>query len=174
MTVGPAATGDPGAPAAVTAVPTPDGVRLDFTIPRGADGAAPEDVFASFATYGLRFSNGARIPFSAVVSDPTGQIAQSDATYVDLAPGYYQVSYHVSALLRTPGYLQITPTYGGAPHVEFGIYFKTAGNQSSAYGSNAIVIEVPAATRFSLTYNGTGDAIDGAATLFLLKLRRAP
>ena len=63
--------------------------------------------------------------------------------------------------------------YNGASHIEFGIYFKTAGTTASAYGSNSIIISVPARTRFTLTYNSTETGGDGAATVTVVKLRRS-
>lgn len=89
-----------------------------------------------------------------------------------LAPGYYLVSYHVSTLLSTPGYMQVTPSYNGASHIEFGIYFKTTGNVASAYGSNSIIIDVPAETTFTLTYNSNVVSSDGTVTITFLKLQR--
>ena len=101
-----------------------------------------------------------------------GQIVLTDNTRITLAPGYYLISYHVSALVATPGYIQITPYYNNASHIEYGIYFKTGTNSTSAYGSNSIIIEVPAETRFSLTYNSNVTSSEGTATVTVLKLNR--
>ena len=68
--------------------------------------------------------------------------------------------------------MQVTPSYGGSPHVEFGIYFKTGSDVSSAYGSNALIIEAREATRFSLTFNSDAANRDGAATVTVLRLNR--
>ncbi len=137
-------------------------------------GTAPEDSFASFATYAILLTDGALIPFGTSVADPGGQIVLTDSTHITLEPGYYLISFHVSAILRTAGYMQVTPFYGGSPHIEYGIYFKTGTDSSSAYGSNSIIIEVTEETRFSLTFNSNAQAIDGAATVSVLKLNRAP
>lgn len=68
--------------------------------------------------------------------------------------------------------MQITPFYSGRSHIEYGIYFKTGSPVSSAYGSNAIIINVPEETRFSLTYNSNASGSDGAATVAVVKLNR--
>lgn len=73
ITVGSTTTTPPGTEAKVTATPTADGVRLDFFIPQGEPGTAPEDVFASFYTFMQRFANGSAIPFAQAVEDPTGR-----------------------------------------------------------------------------------------------------
>lgn len=140
------------------------------TGPPGPTGTSPRDAAAFFATYAQQFTNESLISFGEIVSDPTGQITLSDATHLVLEPGEYLISYHVSAILRTAGYMQVTPSYNGAPHLEFGIYFKTAGDQASAYGSNSIIVSVPEQTRFSLAYNTNAVSMEGAATVTILRL----
>ncbi|WP_286200875.1 collagen-like protein [[Clostridium] symbiosum] len=142
------------------------------TGPTGATGAAPEDVFASFATFALQFVNATQIQMGTSTADPTGQIVLTDLTRIALAPGYYLISYHVSAILATPGYMQITPSYNGSPHIEYGIYFKTGTDYTSAYGSNSIIIEVLQETFFTLTYNSNVSSSEGTATIAIVKLNR--
>lgn len=136
----------------------------------GSTGAAPANVFAFFATFSLPFVNDSLIPMGTAFADPTGQIVLTDTTHITLAPGYYFISYHVSSLLYTPGFMQITPFYNGASHIEYGIYFKTGSDSSSAYGSNSIVFEVPAETRFSLTFNSNVRVTDGTTTISVIKM----
>lgn len=145
---------------------------MGATGPTGPAGVAPEDVFAFFATFGVAFANATLIPMGTSIADPSGQIVLIDARYISLAPGYYLLSYHVSSLLRTPGYMQITPFYNGDSHIEYGIYFKTGSNVSSAYGSNSLILAVPQQTRFSLTFNSDVSNTEGAATVTVLKLNR--
>lgn len=142
------------------------------TGPTGPAGAPPEDVFASFATFALKFTDASLIVLGTSTADPTGQIVLTDSTFITLAPGYYLITYHVSAIMAEPGYMQITPYYNSASHIEYGIYFKTAANYSSAYGSNTIIINVPSETRFSLTYNSNVNSSDGTATIAVVKLNR--
>ncbi|MFQ8599264.1 MAG: hypothetical protein ACLSAP_00785 [Oscillospiraceae bacterium] len=154
-------------------MPGPTGATEQQPVgPTGATGAAPSDIFASFVTFAVQFTDAALIPFSTSIADPTGQIVLTDATHIDLAPGYYLISYHISTLLSTPGYMQVTPFYNGAPHIEVGIYFKTGFDVTSAYGSNSIIINVPEQTRFSLTYNSNVRGSDGAGTITVVKLNR--
>ena len=106
------------------------------------------------------------------LADPTGQIVLSDLTHIDLAPGFYLITYHVSCILGTPGYMQITPYYSGNSHIEYGIYFRTAANYTTAFGSNSIIIDVPEQTRFSLTFNSAVTNTEGTATIAVVKLNR--
>ena len=68
--------------------------------------------------------SGDQITLYPSVADPTGNIAESSLTQVTLAAGYYLVSYTVSAILRMPNYIQVTPYYNGAAHLENGVYFR--------------------------------------------------
>lgn len=106
------------------------------------------------------------------VSDDTGNIGMENDTNLLLSPGYYFISYSVSAVLDDAGYMQITPYYSGAPHIEYGAYFKTSTGASSAYVSNSIIIYVPEHTAFTLNYNCSTSSRSGAATVGILKLSR--
>ena len=164
------ATGATG-PAGSTGPTGPSGP----TGPTGATGPTGEvsdDIFASFYAYQLPFTVGSLIPLITDISDPTGNIVATDAQHITLAPGYYLVSYKVAAVFRTANYMQITPSYNGAAHINAGIYFATASNGSSACGSAFIIIKVPSSTVFTLTYSGSGNAIDGEVHLTILRLRR--
>lgn len=142
--------------------------------PTGPAGAAAEDAFASFINYGARFANAALIPFSAVVSDNTGQILQPDSSHITLMPGYYNISYHVSALLSTAGYMQVTPYYNSAAHIEYGLYFMTpeTGGRASATGDKSLILYAPTQTQFSLTFNSNAAATEGDVSIVIQKLWR--
>ena len=91
--------------------------------------------------------------------------------HVNLTAGRYLVSYSVSAILQDPSYIQITPFYNGAAHLETGIYFATSADGSSACGSAHFILVAPTDTVFSLTYDGPEDAREGTVNLTFLKLR---
>ena len=171
VTVGPTTTLASGEPATATATPTQNGVQIDFGIPQGEPGSTAPQSFASFFNYGIIFNNGSQLPFYPIVTDTTGQIEQVSQEQISLEPGYYLISYHVSAILSQSGYMQITPSYNSTSHLETGIYFLTPEGRSTANGSNTIIIYVPEKTNFSLTYNSNVSSRDGAATLSILKLQ---
>ena len=157
----------PQGPAGATG---PQGIE-GATGPAGPAGALPSDVFASFIDYEDRFLNGNLITLFPSVADSTGNITEQDITHVNLAAGYYLVSYSVSAIFPAPSYMQITPFYNGTTHLETGVYFATNADGSSACGSAHFILVAPSPTVFSLTYSGPLDARDGTATLTFLKLR---
>ena len=164
-------SGSPGAtgPTGPTGATGPSGA----TGATGPAGVAPPDAFASFIDYEDLFTSGDRITLFPSVPDPTGNITESTLTQVSLTPGYYLVTYSVSAILRDPNYIQVTPFYNGAAHLETGVYFATTANGSSAVGASSFILYAPEATAFSLTYNGPEDAREGTGTLTVLK-RRVP
>lgn len=171
VTIGMTTTIAPDLPANVTSTPTPQGVELDFEIPRGATGSTPEQSFASYYSFQEAYPSGSFMNMIPIVMDTTGQIIQRNPTTLSLMPGYYLISYHVSAILLAAGYLQITPSYNNKAHLETGIYVKTSAAQS-AYGSNSIIIEVLTATNFTLNYSSNVNSNEVALTLTLLKLNR--
>ena len=138
----------------------------------GPGAEPPDDIFASFIGSSEIFTDDGRLILFPAITDPTGNITETDLMHVQLAPGYYLVSYSVSALFNVPSYMQITPYYNGQSHIETGVYFATRANGSSACGSAHFILYAPAATPFTLTYSGPIDARDGTVTLTFLKLRR--
>lgn len=168
---GPAGSAGPAGPTGPTGAAGPIGE----TGPTGATGPAgtpPDDVFASFINVQYPLTVGTLIPLFPDVTDPTGTIVPTDLEHIALAAGYYLISYKVSAIFRTPNYMQVTPSYNGSAHLETGIYFATGANGSSAAGSAFLILRAPAPTEFSLSYSGSGDASEGDINLTILKLRR--
>ncbi|HIS94032.1 MAG TPA: collagen-like protein [Candidatus Alectryocaccomicrobium excrementavium] len=169
----PGATGPTGAQGIPGATgPTgPQGLP-GATGPTGPAAALPNDAFASFIDYADRFLDGNQLTLIPSVNDITGSIASQDLTHINLAAGYYLVSYSVSAVFPSASYLQVTPFYNDGPHLETGIYFATNANGSSEGGSAHFILVAPAPTTFSLSYNGPLDAREGTVTLTFFKLRR--
>ena len=166
------ATG-PAGPAGEAGVTGARGIS-GATGPTGPAGTPPDDVFASFMNFSAIFTNGILIPMFPVVTDPTGAITETDTTHIRLAAGYYLISYSVSALFQVASYMQITPFYNGAPHLDFGIYFATSANGVSATGSAHFILYAPTETTFTLTFSSPSNVrdTDGTLNLTILKLRR--
>ncbi len=121
-----------------------------------------------------QFTPGQSIDLFPGAADPTGNITQPSSQQVGLAAGNYLVSYKVSATLSQPGYLQVTPSWGGSAHLESGVYFATTANGSSAVGSAHFILQAPSATTFTLTYSGSIAARSGEVGLTLLRLQQTP
>ena len=138
----------------------------------GSTGEVPDDSFASYFAFQQPLTVGTLITLFPAVTDITGNITQSDSEHITLQPGYYLVSYKVSAVFSTANYMQITPSYNGSPHIENGIYFATTTNGSSACGSAFFIIHATSETQFSLNYSGSGNATDGEVNITFLKLKR--
>ena len=174
--IGPTGATGPAGPAGAAGEVGPTGAtgpagEIGPTGATGPAGVAPPDAFASFIDYEDLFTSDDRITLFPSVPDPTGNITESTLTEVSLTAGYYLVTYSVSAILRDPNYIQVTPFYNGAAHLETGVYFATTANGSSAVGASSFILYAPEATAFSLTYNGPEDAREGTVTLTFLKLR---
>lgn len=143
------------------------------TGPQGATGATGEsgtNSFASFVAFQIPLVQGELIPFFTAVEDPQGNIVENGNTIITLQSGYYLVSYKVSAIFTSANYMQVTPSFNSAAHLEYGIYFATSTNGSSATGSAHFIISAPAETQFTLTYSGSADARAGEVNITFLKL----
>ena len=138
--------------------------------PTGPTGPAAADAYASFFLYGGALTNGSQIPFVTDVADPSGQIVLGDARRVDLAPGSYLALLHISVLLTTAGYLQVTPVYGGTPSLANGIYWKTSSDSASAGGSNSFLMVLPQGGSLVLSYNGVPAGREASVNLVILRL----
>ena len=79
----------------------------------------PDDVFASFFNFQYPLVRGSQLALLPDVTDPTGAITQSSLTQIALEPGYYLISYKVSAIFQRANYLQVTPSYNGTAHLEY-------------------------------------------------------
>ena len=154
--------GEPG-PQGPQGEPGPQG-------PQGPQGEPGVPASASFVTYEVVFQTGQPVAFAAGVPDTSGNIALSGGTNIVLQPGKYAVWYSVSAVLDNAGYMQVTPSYNGQPHIEYGVYFRTAAALSSASGAAALLIDVPQQTNFTLSYNSNTTDRSGAANVVICKL----
>lgn len=161
----------PTGPTGATGSTGPTGMT-GVTGATGPAGTRPEDACAYYFAHQSLFTPGTQLTLFPGVTDPTGQIVQTNAATIALQPGYYLVNLKVSAVFRTPNYLQVTPSFNGSPHLENGIYFATTANGSSACGSATLILAAPQATTFTLTYSGSGAARDGEINLTFLKLSR--
>ena len=100
--------------------------RRGPTGPTGAQGAVPDDSFASFANYQMQLTPNSLIVLFPDITDSTGNIAAVDSTHIRLEPGYYLISYEVSVLFNSANYMQVTPSYNGAPASGNGYLFRNA------------------------------------------------
>ena len=143
------------------------------TGPTGPAGGPGEDVFASYYSDVRSVPNNGQIPLYELLNDPTGNITLSGTQQLRLQPGYYQVFFDVFVILASPGYLQITPSFNGQARIDLGIYFRTAGSDSTAGGARALSFYAPAPTTFSLTYSSSVDGRNVQTGLVIQKMNRA-
>lgn len=140
--------------------------------PQGEPGASSISNSASFFSFEMIFENGRPMPFIIGTADTAGEIRLENDTQIILPPGYYYVSYSVSAVLDSAGYMQVTPSYNGAPHLEYGVYFRTGAALTSACGANSIIFYAPSQTDFSLTFNSNSENRSGAASVSVIRINK--
>lgn len=163
-------------PQGVQGIPGPTGMMgpQGNRGPTGATGSIDNQTFAFYVNYAAVFENAAPLKLYSNITDTTGYIEHISNTTLSLKEGYYQIDYRVTTLLRTPGYIQITPVYNGASHIEFGAYDNTSINNETSIGTNTFIIEVSAPTTFFLQFNSSSIATDGTLSLIIHRLLRTP
>ena len=166
---GPRGFTGPAGPQGEQGEPGPEGPQGPAG-PQGDPGEPGVIARASFVTYMQQFASGAPISFATAEADGTGRITQPSSTQVGLEPGTYFVTYHISAVLETAGYLQITPSYSGGAHLEYGVYGRTADASVTVNGSAAFLAVIPEATVLTLNANASAAVRDGAMTMVILSL----
>ena len=166
---GPEGPQGPAGPQGAQGEPGPEGPQGPAG-PQGDPGEPGVIARASFVTYMQQFASGAPISFATAEADGTGRITQPSSTQVGLEPGTYFVTYHISAVLETAGYLQITPSYSGGAHLEYGVYGRTADASVTVNGSAAFLAVIPEATVLTLNANASAAVRDGAMTTVILSL----
>ena len=166
---GPEGPQGPAGPQGAQGEPGPEGPQGPAG-PQGDPGEPGVIARASFVTYMQQFASGAPISFAMAEADGTGRITQPSSTQVGLEPGTYFVTYHISAVLETAGYLQITPSYSGGAHLEYGVYGRTADASVTVNGSAAFLAVIPEATVLTLNANASAAVRDGAMTMVILSL----
>ena len=154
---GPAGATGPQGPQGAAGPTGPQGTP-GATGPTGPAGGPGEDAFASYYSDVRSVPNNGQIPLYELLNDPTGNITLSGTQQLRLQPGYYQVFFDVFVILASPGYLQITPSFNGQARIDLGIYFRTAGSDSTAGGARALSFYPPSPTPCSLTCTR---AVDG-------------
>ena len=169
---GPAGATGPQGPQGATGLTGPQGTP-GATGPTDPAGGPGEDVFASYYSDVRSVPNNGQIPLYELLNDPTGNITLSGTQQLRLQPGYYQVFFDVFVILASPGYLQITPSFNGQARIDLGIYFRTAGSDSTAGGARALSFYAPAPTTFSLTYSSSVDGRNVQTGLVIQKMNRA-
>ena len=104
MSVGTVTTGDPGTEAAVTNSGTENAAVLNFTIPKGQDGAAaPVELLSAYSTPSQSASSGDSLIFDRNDLNYGTSIAHSSnsSAFTISQPGIYTVSFHSSAAPAT-------------------------------------------------------------------------
>ena len=118
------------------------------------------------------FPSGTLISMYPSITDPTGQITPTDLQHISLAAGYYLVSYNISVLFDEKNYMQVTPSYNSAAHLDTGVYFMTGEGRSTANGSSHFILRAQVPTVFTLTYSGSATAYDLQLNLTIVRLNR--
>lgn len=158
----PGERGEPG-PQGVTGPQGPQGATGPMG-PRGEQGARgpagppgyPQNcIFATFSGRESVISENARLLLETDIPDNSGSISLCDDSSVMLAPGYYAVYCHVSAMLKKHRFIKLMPNFNGSEQPEYTMYAETAKRTESIEMSRYFIAEIPGESPLYFTWNSS-------------------
>ena len=110
--------------------------------PMGPPGYPQNSIFASFSGQGLVMPERGKLPLEADISDITQNISLCDNGSVVLAPGYYAVTYYVSAVVRRSGFVRLTPIFNDCKQTLYSACAEAVRRKELLALSRHFIIEV--------------------------------
>ncbi len=138
---GPQGVTGPQGPQGVTGPMGPRG-EPGLPGPMGPPGYPQNSIFASFSGQGLVMPERGKLPLEADISDITQNISLCDNGSVVLAPGYYAVTYYVSAVVRRSGFVRLTPIFNDCKQTLYSACAEAVRRKELLALSRHFIIEV--------------------------------
>ena len=158
----PGECGEPG-PQGVTGPQGPQGVTGPMG-PRGEPGprgpAGPpgypqNSIFASFSGKELILPESASLPLKTEIPDITRNISLYSSSSVSLAPGYYIISYYVSAVMKKRGSIKLTPVFNDRRQTMYTARGETENRKGILELTRNFIAEIPIGTTLFLEWSSS-------------------
>lgn len=175
----PGECGEPG-PQGVTGPQGPQGVTGPMG-PRGEPGprgpAGPpgypqNSIFASFSGKELILPESASLPLKTEIPDITRNISLYSSSSVSLAPGYYIISYYVSAVMKKRGSIKLTPVFNDRRQTMYTARGETENRKGILELTRNFIAEIPIGTTLFLEWSSSVGASRVNMYLSIEKLYR--
>lgn len=125
--------------------------------PAGPPGYPQNSIFATFSGHGLVMPESACLPLKTEIPDTTQNISLCNSCSVALLPGYYAISYDISAIMKKHGFIKLTPVVNTCEQTIYTAYAETAKRREILSLSRYFIIEVPTcSTLFFAWRSSTG------------------
>lgn len=127
------------------------------TGPRGPEGPAgyPQNsIFATFSGQETILPESANLLLKTEIPDITQNISLCDNHSVSLTPGYYAVSYCVSAVTKRHGFISITPIFNNCEQPLYGARAEASKREETLTLSRYFIVGIPEESLLFFAWQG--------------------
>ena len=111
--------------------------------PEGPPGYPQNSIFASFLGQNLMMPESACLPLKIEIPDPTQNISLCNNCTVSLSPGYYTISYYISAEMKRHGFMVLTPVLNDEMQTVYSAYADAEKRRETLVITRYFIIKVP-------------------------------
>lgn len=125
--------------------------------PMGPAGYPQNSIFATFLGEGLSVPEHASLPLKIQIPDITQNITLRNSTSLSLTPGYYAISYYISASVKKHGFISLTPMLDNCRQTAYTAYAEAGNREGILILSRHFVMEVPTASTLFFLWTSSAD-----------------
>ena len=140
--------------------------------PAGPPGYPQNSIFASFSGQELMIPERARLPLKIEIPDITMNISLSDDYSIALTPGYYSMSYYISAVMKRHCFIKLTPILNKQKQTLYTAYAEASNRKEMLVISRSFIIEIPDSSVLLFAWHSSAGAVRINMDLSIEKLCR--
>ncbi len=125
--------------------------------PVGPPGYPQNNIFASFSGQDVVMPNRACLPLKMEIPDTTRNISLCDSCSVVLTPGYYAISYYISAVMKRHCFMKLTPVFNDSKQTLYTAYAEAAKRKEMLVLSRYFIAEIPAGSTLFFAWQSSAD-----------------
>ncbi len=168
---GPQGVTGPQGPQGVTGPQGPQGPQ-GLRGPKGDPGYSQDSIFSAFAEQELSLSENDNIPLKMTVPDITGNIYPYNNYSLTLQNGYYSICFFISAKIKKPGFVKVTPVFNGCEQPCYAGYAVSKKRNDYLNISRNFIVEISDYTPILFIWNCSETASHIAVNINIQKLCR--
>lgn len=123
--------------------------------PAGPPGYPQNSVFASFFDQELFLSESTNLPLKMDIPDTTGNISPCGSYSLILSPGYYAIYYDISTVMKTPGFIKLTPVFNDCMQSAYEGYAEAKKRRETLEISKYFIVEIRSSSPLFFTWHSS-------------------
>lgn len=140
--------------------------------PAGPPGYPQNSIFASFSGRELILPKKALLPLKTELPDITQNISLYDNCSITLTPGYYSISYYITALMNRHCSIKLTPVLNNQKQTMYSAYAQAAKRKELMVIARNFIIQVPDTSTLLFAWHSSADTSKINLDLCIEKLCR--